>query len=846
MNVIEIEEAVSELFGQPFERDTFPFAFLEAYGNKRATIDKLKKGNSNKSDFDYGVLQKNNIHIVTCERGHIPEKLKKLRETPANQKFKVKFIFVTDGVEIHAEDLNSGDLLICQYKDLPNNFSFFLSLFGFSSLANVKESSFDIRATSRFNRLYVQLLKDNPQWRALDRRADMNHFMAGLIFCFFAEDTRIFSEDNLFTETVNKMSDSSSSNTHEIISEIFRAMNTPHQERSVAGVRRWADKFPYVNGGVFSGSSDSPVFSRIARSYLISIGSLDWQQINPDIFGSMIQAVADDEERQNLGLHYTSVPSILKVLNPLFLDELRERLEKAGDSSIKLLNLRKRLAKIRVFDPACGSGNFLVIAYKELRAIEAEINSRRKEINNRSVIPLTNFRGIEIKEFSAEIARLSLIIAEFQCNTLYLGQQDALTEILPLDSHNWITCGNALRLDWEGICPPTGEDVSLRGTDLFNTPVNQSEIDFENEGGETYVCGNPPYLGSTDQKPHQKSDLQSVCNGRISRWRSLDYVSAWFIKAVEFGNQFNTHIAFVATNSICQGEHVPVLWPLILKSGFEITFAHTNFKWSNLASHNAGVTVIIVGLSKNPTSSRKLYSIVDSGEVLLNRVEKINAYLAPGETVIVESSNSPLSGQSFMVKGNYASDGGHLSLGRSELDSLKLTSNQYKQFIRRYCGSAEFIRGLSRFCIWVNDEDVEEASAIESLRERFDQVKAMRLDSRAPSTQQSAKWSYKFIQIQDIASDRSIIIPGVSSELREYLPVGIAEGDTIINAQAFAIYDAPLWNMALIASRVHIIWVATVCGKLETRYRYSSTLGWNTFPFPNLTEKKQNGSNTLR
>ncbi len=390
-----------------------------------------------------------------------------------------------------------GETLACAYADFPNHFGFFLPLAGITTVRQIAENAFDIRATSRLNRLYVELLKDNPDWGAAARRHDMNHLMARLIFCFFAEDTDIFNSTGLFTATIEQMSARDSSNTHEVIGALFRAMNTPIKDRAAANLRPWADVFPYVNGGLFSGSLDAPRFSRIARSYLLHIGNLDWTKINPDIFGSMIQAVAEDEERGALGLHYTSVPNILKVLNPLFLDDLRARLDEAGDNSRMLLNLRRRMARIRVFDPACGSGNFLVIAYKEMRAIEAEINQRRGEPDRRSDIPLTNFRGIELRDFPAEIARLALIIAEYQCDVLYRGQKEALAEFLPLDAENWITCGNALRLDWLSICPPTGTGVKHHADDLFHTPLDQAQIDFENAGGETYICGNPPYLGST-------------------------------------------------------------------------------------------------------------------------------------------------------------------------------------------------------------------------------------------------------------------------------------------------------------------------------------------------------------
>ncbi len=506
MNAVEIEEAISQLADKPFDAANFPYAFLEAFGNKETTIKRLRSGTSNKSDLG-GVLQTNNIHIAICATGEITKTLTALRGSPATAKAKARFILATDGAGFEAEDLTSGETVACAYKDFPDHFGFFLPLAGITTVKEITENAFDIRATSRLNRLYVELLKDNPEWGTSARRHDMNHFMARLIFCFFAEDTDIFLGKGLFTETISKMSAKDSSNTYQVISELFRAMNTKIEDWANAGIPRWADTFPYVNGGLFSGNMDVPRFSKIARSYLLHIGNLDWTKINPDIFGSMIQAVAEDEERGALGLHYTSVPNILKVLNPLFLDDLRAKLQEAADNSRTLLNLRKRMSKIRIFDPACGSGNFLVIAYKEMRAIEAEINRRRGEPDLHSEIPLTNFRGIELRDFPAEIARLALVIAEYQCDVLYRGQKLALAEFLPLRTDNWITCGNALQLDWLTVCPPTGTGVKLKADDLFGTPFDQAQIDFENAGGETYICGNPPYRGSKWQTDEQKANL---------------------------------------------------------------------------------------------------------------------------------------------------------------------------------------------------------------------------------------------------------------------------------------------------------------------------------------------------
>lgn len=837
MNAVEIEEAISRLAEQPFDSAEFPYAFLEAFGNKATTIKRLRSG-TNKSDIEGGVLQYNNIHLAVSPKGEVLKTLAKLKASPATSKQKAKFILATDGDEFQAEDLTSGDTVACDFKDFPNHFGFFLPLAGISTVKQISENAFDIRATSRLNRLYVELLKDNPEWGTEKRRPEMNHFMARLIFCFFAEDTDIFIGAGLFTDTVEQMSAKDSSNTHEVISEVFRAMNTKLQDRASAKLPRWADTFPYVNGGLFSGSTETPRFSKIARSYLLHVGNLDWTKINPDIFGSMIQAVADDEERGALGMHYTSVPNILKVLNPLFLDYLREQLEAAADSPQKLLNLRKRMARIRVFDPACGSGNFLVIAYKEMRAIEAEINIRRGEPDRRTEIPITNFRGIELRDFPAEIARLALIIAEYQCDVTYRGQKEALAEFLPLDEQNWITCGNALRLDWLSICPPTGKGVKLHGDDLFNTPLDQAQIDFENEGGETYICGNPPYLGSTWQDDEQKNDLKAIFDHRTKTWKSLDYVAGWFMKAADYGTKTNAVASFVSTNSICQGQQVPFLWPLIFKTGHEITFAHTSFKWANLASHNAGVTVIIVGLSNQAGKMRRLFSITDDGENIEKKVENINAYLVAGENIIVEKAMKPLTAVSAMDFGNKADDGGHLTLSSAQVEAMKIEESAKRKFIKQFYGSKEFINGETRYCVWIANEDVEEAKKSSPIAKQIELVKNARLKSKDAYARSLASRPHQF-KTPRIANNNVIVTPRVSSEDRPYLPVGLMSNHAIIGDRNFALYDAPIWNMALIASRLHWVWIGTVCVRLEMRFSYSNTLGWNTFPIPQLTEKNK-------
>ena len=534
MNAVEIEEAVSELASQPFDKDGFPFQFLTAFGFKDTTVSRLRSGSTNSSDVLGGVLQRSNIHIATASAGAVGEALSALRASPKTAAAKAKFLLATDGETVEAEDLNTGEAIVCELGDVPRQLGFFLPLAGISTVTEIKNNPIDIKATGRLNKLYVELLKDNPDWGTKENRPALNQFMARLIFCFFAEDTGIFLGEGLFTSTVARWSapghgsgNERWGNTHEVLSELFRAMatDTRHngqlddRHRKAAGIKSWADVLPYVNGGLFSGSVDCPKFSRIARSYLLRAGELSWNEINPDIFGSMIQAVADDDERGELGMHYTSVPNILKVLNPLFLDDLREQLAAADDNLRKLRNLRKRIAGIRVFDPACGSGNFLVIAYLKMREIEHEIVKRTGDVP-RSLIKLTNFYGIEIKTFAVEIARLSLLIAEFQADCRYISQHEARAMVLPLHRTGQIRAGNALREDWLDVCPridvPRQAEHDLGGA-TGRLALEHSGLNSAEEV-ETFICGNPPFSGTRNQSEDQNSDLETVFRSITSSW----------------------------------------------------------------------------------------------------------------------------------------------------------------------------------------------------------------------------------------------------------------------------------------------------------------------------------------
>jgi hypothetical protein len=380
--------------------------------------------------------------------------------------------------------------------------------------------------------------------------------------------------------------------------------------------------------------------------------------------------------------------------------------------------------------------------------------------------------------------------------------------------------------------------VKLYANDLFSTPLDQAEIDFENEGGETYICGNPPYKGSQTQTKEQKSDLAEVFDPYGISSKQIDYVGGWFMKAAAYAQQTVAETAFVSTNSVCQGRIVPILWPKIFETGSIIRFAHTSFKWANLASHNAGVTVAIICLSRSSGKKRYLFDLNRDGETEAREAVNITPYLTTGENIVVASQRDSIAGSHDMSFGNMPVDGGNLLLSADEIRGLTLTHQDKQKLIRRIYGSAEFIRGIVRYCLWIEDEQLQHALGVESIRRRIDCVRAMRLASKDAGTKKMAAHAHQFREMNH-ATSHTLILPSVSSEIRDYLPVGLIDAQSTITNLCFALYDAPLWNMALIASRIHLVWIATVCGKLKTDFRYSNTLGWNTFPVPTLTDQNK-------
>jgi hypothetical protein len=851
MNAVEIEEAVSALSAKPFDSAEFPFQFVQAFGAKDITVKRLRKGDTNASDVPGGMLWRNYIHLAVAEPGEVGAALAALRASSRTAKHKAKFILATDGDTLEAEDLASGDPLACSYSALGEHFAAFLPLAGISTVKEIKNNPIDVKATGRLNRLYVELLKDNPDWATEARRHELNQFMARLIFCFFAEDTGIF-EPGIFTATINRMSHAGHGsgedrwgNTHEILQHLFLAMDTPvkhegkfdDRHRRAAGIRPWADVFPYVNGGMFDGARKSPLFSRTARAYLLRAGELDWKEINPDIFGSMIQAVADDDERGELGMHYTSVPNILKVLNPLFLDDLREQLEAAGESRQKLRSLRKRLANIRVFDPACGSGNFLVIAYKEMRAIEAEIvqqlggEANLKLEQRRSVIPLSNFYGIEIKGFAAEIARLALLIAEFQADCLYLSQREARAMVLPLHRTGQIHVGNALRLDWLEVCPPVAGAVAVEND--LGGPTGRLALDADglSEGAEieTYICGNPPYLGAKKKSPMQVEDMELAGLGDA---KLLDYVAAFICKGLPQVKNGIAKMALVSTSSICQGEQVGLLWPRVLASSY-ICFAYTPFKWSNSAANNAGVYCTVIGLGSIKPAKPLLIS--DNSQKVCS---SISPYLVEGEPVIVSARREPLSDQlSKMEMGSNPVDGKRLILEPEAYQQLIEGCPDAKKFLRRYGGTDELVSGLYRWCVWISDEEVDLAREIPSIANLVENCRIYR-ETAGRDARKAAKRPHAFCY-STYKARPAYHIGLTIGNAHAYVPIALITADVVSSHTAYTLYDPQGWELAVIASRLQRVWTEAVGGKLGNGTRYSNTLVYNTFPVPKLTEQNK-------
>jgi len=808
LNIVDMESGLKNLADQNLSPAEYGKGFLHFFsGGSNAKMIRLLNSDAGKSDVDGGFVWKFKLHYAPAESGKTDDILSLIKSSKITVKNKPRLLVVNDGETILVFDVKYQELTSSTVKSISEHAHLFYPLIDVEIPRQTAENPIDIKATAKLAKLYDALVEKNPHLLEGENRHHFNHFMIQVIFSLFAEDTGILPLD-LFSKTLKQRAGQQGEYATQVIRDIFNILDKPDRDN----VEPWLREFPYVNGGLFKGEAIVPDFSAKAYRYLMEAGSLDWKEINPDILGSSIQAIVDPAMRSNLGMHYTRPNLIVSVLSGLFLDEYRNELMMARHSKKKLEQFLEKLRNTVTCDMACGSGNFLVIAYRELRKLEMDTLDALRDVSQGasmqfgfgSVVSLSNFYGIEYADFAAETAKLALWIAEYQQNKRFEAAFGGQIPALPLKSAGNILCENALRVNWETFIPRDSEK-------------------------NVYLVGNPPFLGasSPEMTQEQKQDMDYVFKGKISSYKALDYVCCWFYKATQFCKGFpNTGFALVATNSIVQGSHVPVLWPVLFETGMEIGFAHTSFKWSNLAANNAAVTCVIVGM-RNASSKQKVIFTNNEPRIAKN----INGYLLDGLNVEVSGSSNSMSNLPTMIKGNMPYDYGNLILNEEEKNRFITENPERIKFIRRLVGSQEFIKGLNRFCLWIKNDDLKEALEDKEIASRVEACKVARMKSPDVSGRKLSATPHRMRETNE-SSEITIIVPSVSSENREYLPCGILTKGEIVSNLAFAIYDGPLWTIAILGSRLHLIWAVSVCGKLETRIRYSNTLGWNTFRYP--------------
>ncbi|MFA5688324.1 MAG: DNA methyltransferase [Kiritimatiellales bacterium] len=853
MKISEIAENVAQLMKSPPDRDEFIYKFLLAYGTPKATISRLKSGQSNLADEPGDVLLKKKVWFRLIElttentetqreasheshENNASELLAMIEEMKSSKKAKTndpRFLMVTDFKRLLAVDRKTGDTLDIPFKKLKVHYDFFLPLAGMEKTKLPNENPADVKAAERMAKLFDAIKQDNPDYLRHDAHA-MNVFLARLLFCLFAEDTGIFPENavsnaiashtavdgsdlDLFFKLLFDWLDTSDkcriSNSESRISKNEKTTGNTGGKflRSLCSFAVDFQNLPYVNGGLFKDHYDIPEFSARSRNMMIDAGKLNWSKINPDIFGSMFQAVIDPEERHNLGQHYTSVTNIMKVIEPLFLNDFREELKQAKNLNQKnvrakaLHKLHDRMANVKIFDPACGSGNFLIIAYKELRKLEMELFEALNAFPV-SRITVDQFYGIEISDFACETAMLSLWLAEHQMNLEYQKRFKQSLTSLPLKEGAHIVCGNACRIDWETVCSKNKDD-------------------------EIYILGNPPYLGARQQSKDQKVDMASVF-GKMQGVNSLDYIACWFCKAAQYIRGVNAQFAFVSTNSLTQGEQVALLWPNILRTDLEIGFAHHSFKWTNNAKGSAGVICVVVGVRNICSKKKILYK-----KGIAEAVENINAYLANAGDLYVTSRRTPVSKSNLINYGSFALDDGRYTLMEAEKDELICNNEQIREYIRPFIGARELIQGIKRYCLWLEEAD-ESILEIPSIKSRIEYVENWRLNSAREATRKLASTPHLFAEIRQPKTPY-LAFPTVSSERRHYIPIDFCQPEMIASNQIYVVANAETYLFGILSSRIHMTWVQAVAGRLKTDYRYSAAVCYNTFPIPDLTEEQK-------
>ncbi len=825
----DIESALTVFKEKDVVAGEVGYEILKAFGKGDADIRRYRDGKGVLARYD-GLLIKGLFGYKSVSTTSLTATLEEMKQDPQIIKAAPKIVAVSDGETILAYDMREKESYENPLNRLYCDFAFFYPLCGVERFTNIDESPADVKAAEKLAKLHDELRAYN-EFSSRSELHDLNIFIARLLFCFFAEDTGIF-EDNLFTGSVVRYTKEYGSDLADYLDAAFNVMDVRLRNEDTLKI---ISQFPYVNGGLFAKHIQIPKMGFRSRKIIIECGELDWKNINPDIFGSMIQAVVDPNVRANQGMHYTSVPNIMKVINPLFLDDLqgaynhlrdqyeqKKRQHDIGGLSDNQFHkdakairrdcekLLLRMSKMKFFDPACGSGNFLIITYKALRMLEMDILSLMRQIIpeidffDSSVIQLKQFYGIELLDFPHEVAMLSMWLAEHQMNRKLHDDFGVNTQALPLHNITQIVCGNACRLVWEEVCPHTADE-------------------------EVFVFGNPPYLGSRNQDKEQKNDMKAVF---CEDFGSLDYIACWFYKGAKYIENSQAECAFVTTNSICQGLQVALLWKRILRNGVEISFAHTSFKWSNNAKHNAAVTVAIVGIT-----AHKRPKYLFTGDKVMT-VDNITAYLFPGKDIFVESVSRPLSpGIPQMNFGNMPADGGMLLFSTTEKNDFISKEPSSVDYFRQIYGSDEFINGKERWALWLYGKESSDFLNQPLITDRINKLRKIRANSSRP---QLAEIPHLFAQITQPLGVHFIIVPSVSSETREYIPMGYLDSSKLATNLCMVVGTDDISLFGVLTSHMHMVWVKTIGGKMKTDYRYSAQICYNTFPFPKLTaEKKQ-------
>ena len=722
-----------------------------------------------------------------------------------------RYILVSDFAEFRLYDLETDQTHEFLLKNFVDHVHLFDFIAGYERRTYKDEDPVNIDAAELMGKLHDRLKEIGYTGH------DLEVYLVRLLFCLFADDTGIF-EKGIFWEYLDLHTKEDGSDLAMHLGHLFHVLNTPPEKR-LTNLDENLDQFPYVNGKLFEEQLAPAAFDSKMREMLLEACGFDWGKISPAIFGSMFQAAMDQKERRNLGAHYTSEKNIQKVIKPLFLDELYEKFQKAKGSPTALKRLHDEIGELHFLDPACGCGNFLIISYRELRDLELLILKElyRKEEGFIDIrlflkVDVDQFGGIEYDEFPARVAEVAMWLIDHQMNIKVSNEFGQYFVRLPLKKAARILNGNALRIDWEEVIP--------------KEKLN-------------YILGNPPFVGSKMMNKIQREELLSVFENARGAG-VMDYVSAWYVKAANFIKETKIKTAFVSTNSISQGEQAGILWGLLFeKYQIKIHFAHRTFKWSNEAKGKAAVYCVIIGFTNFDTKGKNLFEYEDvKSEPLEIRASNINPYLVNGDDLIVVRRRQPLCDVPSIGIGNKPIDGGHYLFTTEEKEDFLQLEPKAEKWFRKWLGSREFINKEDRWCLWLGNCPPNELKKMPHALERVKAVKETRLNSKSKPTQKLAQTPTRF-HVENIPSSEYLIIPKVSSERRNYIPIGFLDQSTLSSDLVFVVSNANLFHFGIFTSVMHMAWVKYVCGRLESRYRYSKDIVYNNFPFPQDVTDKQ-------